>query len=194
MKKLSIALLLSCAVLSAGAVEGKILTQVVKNEVVLKPGQKIAVASDSGKLTVSSSESDTFAYRVEFLPNKTGWLDFSKGPTEKDYDECTAVYTPEGGLKISTGKGLNAIVTVSVPAKNALDAQLSAGILTIGPRAGLVEAFVGDGILEYDASALGAGVCVTATINAGTVKNKRDFNCKSVGAVLHGHSGLITVK
>lgn len=194
MKTLAIALLLSTGASSACAAEGKIVPQAVTNEVAMKPGQKIAVASDNGKLIVNASESETLTYRVEFIPNKTGFLDFGAGPTQKDYDDCKATYTADQGLKVQVGKGLNAVVTVNAPAKAALDAQLKSGILTISARAGKVEAFIGEGILEYDAAGLPAGVCVTASINAGTVSNKRDFNCASVGAVLHGHSGIITVK
>lgn len=195
MKQLSIALLLAAWAVTASAVEGKIVAQVVKNDVEVKPGMKVLVAVDKGQLTVSASQSSVLSYRVAFQPDRKGsWLDRSKAPVQKDYDECTAAYTAEQGLKVHTAKGISAIVTVVVPARQALDAQLSAGILTIGARPGKVDAFIGDGILEYDGSGLSAGVCVTASVNAGTVSNNRDFNCASVGAVLHGHSGVINVK
>jgi hypothetical protein len=64
----------------------------------------------------------------------------------------------------------------------------------IGARTSKVDAFIGEGILEYDSAGLPAGSCVTASINAGIVNNNRDFNCANVGAVLHGHSSIITVK
>ena len=194
MNKLLIAATLTGLSLSAFAAEADAFAQVVNQEIAVKSGQKILIASDSGKLNIKTSESGVLSYRVEFVKNQTGWLDFGPKPTQKDFDECTAIYTEEKGLKIHTGNGLNAIVIVSVPAKNALDVQLASGVLVVGPRSGKVDAFIGSGTLEYDAAELPAGTCVTATINAGTVKNQRDFNCASVGAVLHGQSGLITVK
>lgn len=169
--------------------------RLVENQIDVKPGQKIVVAQDKGKLTVNPSTGATLSYRVEFVPDqRRSWWDRTPGPTQQDYDDCTATYSAEQGLRIHTGKGLSAVAVLNVPVTPALDAQLKAGILAIGQRAGRVEAFIGSGILEYDASGLPAGTCVNASINSGTVANERDFDCSSVGAVLHGHSGIITVK
>lgn len=169
--------------------------QLVQSEVELKPGQRVVAAQDKGMLTVTPAEEGKLSYRVEFVPDqkKSRW-DRSPVPTQQDYDDCKVTYTPEQGLRIQTGKGLKAVAVLSIPAKSAVDVQLDAGILAIGRRPGHVDAFIGNGILEYDASDLPAATCVNASMNSGSVTNERDFNCDSVGAVLHGHSGIITVK
>jgi hypothetical protein len=195
MKKLSIAVLLTAGAIYAGAADGEAAAAVIMNEVAVKPNQKIVVSSDKGKVTVTSSDSATLTYRVEFVPDQKGsWFNRAPQPTPAEYAQCSAVYSDEQGLKIRTAKGISAVVTIAVPARQALDAQLSAGVLTIGSRSGKVDAFIGEGILEYDSAGLPAGTCVVASINAGTVSNNRDFNCGFAGAVLHGHSGIITVK
>jgi hypothetical protein len=189
MKKQLIALALSMLAVGADA------AQPIQNEVALKAGQKVQVAQDKGTLTIKEAADGKLSYRVEFVPDrKKSWWETAQGPTPRDYEDCKATYSAEQGLRILTGKGLNAVAVLNVPSKPGLDAQLKSGVLTIGQRTGRVEAFIGSGILEYDAGGLPAGTCVNASMNTGTVTNERDFNCDSVGAVLHGNSGIITVK
>lgn len=193
MKTLPLVLLLSSCVLSASAVEGKVVAQIVKNDAPVKAGQKISIAIDKGELIASPGRPAELSYRVEFIADKKGgWFDRSKGPTQKDFDECAATYTPEQGLKVRTGKGLNAVVTVGVPAEQALDVQLGAGVVKLGKLNGVLGASVGAGTLEYDASALPREACVGATVGAGAVENPR--NCKPASVTLHVQTGTISVK
>lgn len=193
MKNLPLALLISMVTLSALAAgeAGK----VVSNEVAIKGDQKLVFSSNKGNIKIGVSKNGTVSYKVEFVPDqKPSWWERGSAPSPKAFEDCTAEYTPEGGLKVTTAEGIGAVVILNLPDRQPLDAQLSSGILAIAARTGKVDAFIGKGILEYDSAGLPAGFCVTASINAGTVKNTRDFNCANVGAVLHGHSGIITVK
>lgn len=195
MKNLPLALLISIGSLSAALAAGETVGKVVSNEVAIKGDQKVMFSSNKGNIKIGVSKDRTLSYKVEFVPDhKPSWWETGSAPSPKAYEDCKAEYTQEGGLKVTAAAGIGVIVTVSLPDRQALDAQLSAGILTIGARTGKVDAFIGEGILEYDSAGLPAGYCVTASINAGTVSNNRDFNCTNVGAVLHGHSGIITVK
>lgn len=195
MKNLPLALLISMGSLSAALAAGETAGKIVSNEVVIKADQKLVFSSNKGNIKIGVSKNGTLSYKVEFVPDqKPSWWERGTPPSPRAYEDCKAEYTPEGGLKITAADGIGAVVTVSVPDRQALDAQLSMGILAIAARTGKVDAFIGEGILEYDSAGLPAGFCVTASINAGTVKNNRDYNCANVGAVLHGHSGSITVK
>lgn len=189
--------LLVAAVLLAPAVSraAEAPSRVVEKAVPLKQGVKARVSVDKGQLTVTASKSGTLTYKVEFTPDsKPSWWSRSSAPAQKDYDACAVEFDAKSGLRVTTVKGISALVSIGVPEATALDAALSAGILKIGPRTGPVEGFIGSGILEFDASALPASVCVRASVNAGTVNNARDFNCETTAARLHGHSGIITVK
>lgn len=195
MKNLPLALLFSMGLFSAALAAGETAGKVISNEITIKADQKLVFSSNKGNIKIGVSKNGTLSYKVEFVPDqKPSWWERGSAPSPKAFEDCKAEYTPEGGLKVTTAEGIGAVVTVNLPDRQALDAQLSAGILSIAARTGKVDAFIGEGILEYDSAGLPAGSCVTASVNAGTVSNNRDFNCTNVGAVLHGHSGIITVK
>lgn len=169
--------------------------RVVEGSAPVKTGRKIFVKANKGEVRITAAKAGEASWRVEFSPDGAGnLLRLGSAATVKDYDACKVEFDAEKGLTIDAVKGVSVKITVFVPAHAALDAQLGGGILDIGARPGPTNAFIGAGILEYDASALPAKVCVTASINAGTVSNGRDFDCASVGATLHGHSGVIKVK
>lgn len=193
MNQAALALALGLVSLTAAAAEQAAPS--VESEAPVKPGQTVSIKVDKGQLRIAVGRAPVAQYKVEFVPDrKPSWWERADAPDPKAVADCKAEYTAEGGLKVATGKGINAIVTVSLPDRQPLNAQLMAGILAIDARTGTLEAFIGKGILEYDSAGLPAGSCVRATINAGTVQNIRDFNCTQVGAVLHGHSGIIKVK
>lgn len=165
--------------------------RVVEGTAPVKTGRKIFIRSNKGILKIEATKDAVVGWRVEFSQDRDG---LSGLATTKDFDACKVEFDAEKGLTIDAAKGIGAKITVTVPEKESLDALLSAGILGIGPRPGPTNAFIGAGVLNYDASALPAKVCVAASINAGSVENSRDFNCASVGATLHGHTGTIKVK
>lgn len=189
MKKPLIALLLSLP-LSAAAFGSKIVSENVK----IKPEQRIHVQMDKGALSVTTSAAGAMTYRVEFVRERRRWFFGSTVPTAHDLEDSSASFDAEKGvLTIRTGKRLKAVVTVGVPAKQPLDVLLKVGTADIGPVTGKLDVSVEVGVLKYDASALASGVCVTASMKFGEVANDRDQNCKSVGAVLRGGTGTISV-
>lgn len=191
---MKIIMLAAVAVLAACA-RNTLPPRVVEGKAPGKAGRKIFVKINKGEVKISAAKAGEVSWRVEFSPDGAGSL-LRLGPaaTQKDYDACNVEFDAEKGLTVDAVKGVSAKITVAVPANESLDAQLGAGILDIGARPGPTNAFIDSGILEYDASALPAKVCVTASVNAGTVTNSRDFDCASVGATLHGHSGVVKVK
>lgn len=189
MKKPLIALMLSLP-LSAAAADHKIVSENVK----IKPDQRIHVEMDKGALSVTPSSAGAMTYRVEFVRERRRWFFGNTVPTAHDLEDSSASFdAAKGVLTIRTGKRLKALVKIGVPAKQPLDVQLKVGTADIGPVSGKLEAFVETGVLTYDASALAAGVCVSASMKFGEVENDRDHNCKSVGAALHGQMGTISV-
>ncbi len=192
MRKPVIALLLSLPLLAAA--EGKVASDQVK----IEADRRISVRMDTGYLTVSPSAAGVITYRVKFVPDETrSMFRFfgGVGPSQRDYDDCSAIFdAAKGTLTIRTGKHLDAVVTVEVPAQQPLDLNLADGEIKIGAVSGKLDAFINDGIIKYDASALAPGACVKAAINDGVVENKRDFPCETASATLHGHSGIISVK
>ena len=191
MRKSLIALLLSVPVLALAA-DGK----VVSDQIRIDASQKVRVAMDKGYLTVLPSADGALDYSVEFKPDETCSL-FPWGkihPSEDDYRASSVSFDHDKGvLTIQTGKHLDAVVKLKVPVKQSLDVQLKTVAAKIGPLAGRLDAFIENGIVKYDASALAQAVCVDASINDGIVHNKRDFQCSAPGAALHGHSGIISV-
>lgn len=191
MLKPLIAVLLSLS-LSAAAADGKTVSDSVK----IGAGRKIRVEMDKGLVVVKSSAAGTLTYRVQFTAERTGWRWFfgSTVPSARDYDASTAAFDAATGvLSVRSGRRVSAVLTVEVPAKQALDLQLAVGDAEIGPRSGKLDAFVGVGELEFDGSALPSGACVETALEAGSVENARDQRCKSVGATLHGRVGSIAV-
>lgn len=193
MRKSLIALALSLP-LAVAAADGKAVSDRVK----IDADRRIRVEMDKGSLTVTPSTTGYITYLVKFVPDETRpMFRFfgGVGPSPRDYDESSASFDAlKGVLTIHTGSHLDAVVTIEVPVKQPLGLQLTTGEAKIGPVTGKLDAFIKDGILKYDASALAPGVCVKATINDGIVENNRDFKCESAGAVLHGHTGIISVK
>lgn len=188
MKKPLIALLLALPLSAAAG------SKTVSESVKVKPDQRISVQMDQGALSVKPSASGAMTYHVEFVRERRGWFFGSTVPTAQDLESSTASFdAAKGQLTIRTGKRLKSVVTVEVPAKQPLDVQLKVGTAEIGRVTGKLDAFVDVGVLKYDASALASGVCVTATVKTGAVTNDRDRDCKSVGAVLRGGTGTISV-
>lgn len=167
--------------------------RVVEGKAAVKAGRTIFVRSNKGVLKIAAANGAEVGWRVEFSPDRDGLFGYAAA-TAKDLDSCKVEFDADKGLTIDAAKGVSAKITVSVPGKESLDAALSAGILDIGPRPGPTNAFIDAGVLDYDASALPAKVCVTASVNAGSVENSRDFDCAAVGATLHGRAGTIKVK
>ena len=192
MKNSLIALLLSLP-LSAAAADGKVVSEQVK----IGAGKEIHVAMDKGQLAVVPSGSGTLTYRVEFVPERGRSLLkllHIGNPSAADYERSSASFdAATGTLAIRTGEHLKAIVKIGVPVKQPLDLNLTVGAAEIGPLSGKVKAFVATGDLKYDASALAAGVCVSAALRLGEVRNSRDVDCKSVGTTLRGNLGTISV-
>jgi hypothetical protein len=186
-------ILLVAAVALAACARETLPPRIVEGKAPVKIGRKIFVKSNKGVFKIESAKGAEVVWRVEFSQDKGGWLRLSP-VTVKDFDACKVEFDAEKGLTIDAAKGISAKIMVAVPGEESLDAVLSAGILDIGPRRGPTNAFVGAGTLDYDAGALPAQTCVTASINAGSVENSRDFNCAAVGATLHGHAGTIKVK
>lgn len=183
------------AALFAACARNTLPPRVVEGKAPVKAGRKIFVKVNKGEVRITAAKAGEASWRVEFSPDGEGsLLRLRPSATEKDYDACKVDFDGEKGLTVDAVKGVGVKITVAIPANEALDAQLGAGILDIGARPGQTNAFIDAGILEYDASALPAKVCVTASVNAGTVTNSRDFDCASVGATLHGHSGVVKVK
>lgn len=170
----------------------------VSERINLDAGRPVRVEMDKGRLIVTPSTAAVASYRVKFVPDETRpMFRFfgGVGPSQFDYDQSSAVYDAgKGTLKIRTGEHLDALVTLEVPSTQSLDMNLEHGELKLGAVAGKIVAFIKDGLLSYDASALAPNACVKATINDGIVKNKRDFPCESPSATLHGHTGIISVK
>lgn len=191
MRKLMFALAVT-APLAAPALAGA-LDKSVTEDVEIAPSQKIRISLDKGELKVLPGTSNRIKYRVDFAPDG-GWF-FGEKPSAKDYADSTAAFDKKSGeLKIRSGRKMSTTVKVYVPSAQPLDAQLDAGTAEIGPLAGKVDADLGVGTLEYDASALADGSCVDASIKIGVVTNSRDRDCKSVGAKLRAHTGTITVQ
>ncbi len=189
MKMPMIALLLSLP-LSAVATGGKIVSESVK----IKPEQRIQVDMDQGALSVAPTAGGAMTFRVEFEAERHGWFFGSSAPTARDLESSTASFdAAKGVLTIRTGRRLKAKVTIGVPAKQRLAVRLKLGTADIGPVTGKLDASVEVGDLSYDASALAAGVCVSASVKSGEVENERDHDCKSVGPVLRGGAGTISV-
>lgn len=187
MKRTVLAVLVA---LTAACSRNSLPARVVEGKAPVKAGSKIFFKANGGAVKIVASKTGEATWRVELKPDGD-WS--GAAATEKDYDSCKVAFEPGKGLTVETTKGIGAKIVFAVPDKEALDADLTAGILDIGPRAGATNAFIDAGILNYDASALPAKVCVSATINEGAVNNRRDRDCASTGATLHGHSGVITV-
>lgn len=172
------------------------LAKTVSENVEVAASQKIRINLDKGTLVVLPGDSARIKYRVDFAPDGgTPWFFRKDGPTAKDYEDSTAVFDKNTGeLKIQSGRKIDTTVKVYLPSAQALDVNVEAGMAKIGPLAGKVDAMLAVGDLKYYASALPEGACVDASIKIGVVTNDRDVNCKSVGAKLRSHTGIITVE
>lgn len=186
-------ILLAAAVVLSACARNSLPPRVVEGKGAVKTGRTIFVRSNKGILKIETAKGAEVSWRAEFSQDRDGLFNYSAGAA-KDLDACKVEFDAEKGLKIDAAEGVSAKITVAIPAKESLDVVLSAGILDIAARPGPTNGFIDAGILNYDASALPATACVAASVNAGSVENSRDFNCTSVGATLHGHSGTIKVK
>lgn len=188
-KKLPAALLLSLP-LCAQAVDGKAVAKLVSDRTGLKPGQELRVDMDRGRLVIAPGAGPELVYEVEFAPEKG--LFGTKAPGPEAYEASTARFSAEKGLEIRTGKGLGAVVKLSLPVAQPMRLALGAGKAELGRLTGVIDAVVGTGVLEYDGSALPEKACVDATVKTGVTKNdKRD--CRPATIKLHVKTGTVSV-
>lgn len=186
MNKMAITAMAVLWSMSASAVEGKVLTQVISDKVALTPKQWFRLDADKGEVKIVPGENGLVTYEVEFTPNR-----WSK-PTAQDFKDSTAIYSA-GMLTVRCAQSLNVKVSLRVPPTQRVEALLESGVMSIGPITGELVAKVQTGTLDYDARALPADVCVNATVNVGTVENHRDFRCKPGQTTLHVRTGTLEV-
>jgi hypothetical protein len=166
----------------------------VEGKAVPKAGQMLVLSLDKGDVHVEASKTGELTWKVKFKADQgPSLIRLGSGPSQKDLDACTASWDSQKGFVVTTADGVGVEITVAVPEKESLQADLKAGILNIAARTGKTDARIGAGILEFDSSALPKDACVTASMNSGVVRNKRDIRCAVPAAILHGDSGVLTV-
>lgn len=168
----------------------------VYNSAKLDLDKLVRLEMNQGYLTISPASGWNMTYKVEFVPDEGCKALFHRVcPSAQDYADSAATYdAASGDLAIHAGAHLDAVVTLEIPAQQPLTVHLHTGAAKIGALIGKLDAFVEDGILNYDSSALAAGVCVSARVDDGIADNKRAFKCAAPGAVLHARTGVISVR
>lgn len=169
----------------------------VSSEAALKPAQTLKIRADRGELVVLPGPAGKLSYTVEWTHDKALTIfgySMTKEPSEKDYESCSASFTPENGLVVSPGKDFGAKVRVLVPPDQAVDVELAAGTLELGKLTGPLSARLDAGTLKYDGTALPKGACVDGVTKAGTVDNERDRDCKTTPVKLRVGAGTLDVK
>lgn len=169
----------------------------VSSEATLKPAQTLKVRVDRGELVILPGKPGKLSYTVEWKHDKALTLfgySLTKEPAEKDYEGCSATFTPESGLVVNPGKDFGAKVSVLVPPGQALDVELGAGTLELGKLTGKLSARLDAGTLKYDGTGLAADACVDAVTKAGVVENERDRDCKTTPVKLRVGAGTLNVK
>jgi hypothetical protein len=182
------AAMLSALMLSACAPRKKAVSKFVSDKVSLKAGGWFRVVADKGIVEVVPIASGPITYEVEFRPDQ------GAAPSQKDYDDSSATFDAAEGLTVRSGEHLGIRMKIGVPAGQPVQAQLESGALVIGRLTGKIDATLVTGELRYDARALPADICVTASANEGIVTNKRDFRCKPGDANLHVRTGTLEVE
>jgi hypothetical protein len=182
------AAMLSALMFSACAPRKKAVSKFVSDKVRLKAGGWLRVVGDKGLIEVVPIASGPITYEVEFRPDQ------GAAPSQKDYDDSSATFGAAEGLTVRSGEHLEIRMKIRVPANQPVQAQLETGELVIGRLTGKIDATLVTGELRYDARALPADSCVTASVNEGIVTNKRDFRCKPGDAILHVRTGTLEVE
>ena len=189
MKKLLIAMTLTWP-LRAQALGGKILS----DQAQLKSGTEVRIVVDSGRVIVLPSTSSLMTYQVEFVPSQSGWFG-PKSPTSESYENSGASYSQDKGtLTIHTGEHLNAQVKIYLPAAQPVDLMLMEGVADIGALTGRLKAFVQNGTLRYDSSALPKDSCVLTIARHGTASNTKESDCMEPDALLRVSNGYVSVR
>lgn len=167
----------------------------VTNAVALKAGGPFTASIDKGLVKVKPGKAGEASYQVEFKRDRSLSERFGFGGGQAaGCAECAADYSPEKGLTVRTGKGVSALVDLTVPAAVELKVDLEVGTMRIGRVTGKLAASVETGTLDYDASGLAAGACVDASVKVGAVDNKKDVDCRSTPASLRVKTGKISVE
>ncbi|MFI5363164.1 MAG: hypothetical protein ACHQ49_14450 [Elusimicrobiota bacterium] len=179
---------LSALTASATAVQSPAPSKFVSDKVGLKPGEWLRVDGDKGRIKIYPIASGPISYEVEFHPDQ------GTVPSQRAYGDSWAAYDAAKGLTLRSGKDLEIILKIGVPAKQPVKVVLETGRIEIGQLTGKIDAKLETGELDYDASALPADVCVNASTSEGSVTNHRDFRCKPGEANLHVHTGTLEVK
>lgn len=194
MKGLPLAFILSLPLAACGQAGDK-QAATMSSPLELPSGQQLRVEVNRGQVVVEPSGAEAPSYEVRFKKDQSlmVYLGLRKDPQGGACPDCTASYERSKGLRVQSPEGVNAIVKVRVPAEQALAVGLEVGTVKIGALTGRIDAEVGVGTLDYDASALPKGACVDASVKTGATHNNRETGCTSVTAKLMTRTGTVTV-
>jgi hypothetical protein len=186
MIKRTIAVVVALLPASAGAVQGKSLS----DRVFLEPKVEARVEIDRADLTLESSSAPSLGYEVDFVTESVsifGW-----GPSQKAYDKCTAVFDHKtGALLVHAEPGLVARIRLWLPADHSVRVTIKDGKASIGARAGRTAVEMDNGLLSFDASLIPASSCVEAQVDSGLLMGGKSGSCADATAKLHLKDGLL---
>lgn len=186
MKKSILAVLLVLPTM-ASALDAKSVSE----RIAVDATEEFSIQIDKGQAVINPSSSSSVSYQVDFMPDSFS----GRGPSLKDYEDSGASYDKATKtLTIRCGQNVRAQVRIGLPVAQTASLSLEDGIAEIGAHAGRLKAFVRNGMIRFDGSALPAKACVVGVAKHGHVSNSRGGECMDPLVLLRVTNGTISVK